>query len=173
MSKTTRNPEMVGPAGKAWLLDVNKMDMSKRPPDHAACLSLWLVEVPGITPVWRFWQIAVVHLRPLPNVPPAKLDYPEAEYEFMILALSHTSESGIPTIEDVELDTKGWVFLEPIDFVKQFHGISDEQVRSLVAYAVHAIVHGQISPDSDYRKVWDRVIDTTVRHFKEGKHPVQ
>jgi hypothetical protein len=173
-----RDADQKGVTARAWLID------EKRWPDSPTFIGAWMVKgepvgeiplltgLPAIKPAcafnaaWDTWLIQACHLRDVEGMPPAKLHYPEAEYEITILALDPRQGPFDPDQLPTQLP-----FLEPVDLVKQFHGCSDEQVRRMLGLMVREICAGRMSPDSDYRRAWERTIDSTVEHYKAGLHP--
>lgn len=142
----------------------------------------WLVNGP-FHPLWSWWMVAVVHLRPIPGAPPPNLQYPEAEYEFMILSMDPGGEhrEGEAKERPTEPDVDGFEatgdgvrylpgFLQPPDAVVQFHGVDDDEAREVCQLAVNAIVSGQASPDSDWRSWWEKAIPNTVKHIRGEPH---
>jgi hypothetical protein len=155
-----REPDVTGPAGKAWI-----MTAAASQPDHQAHLESWLLQVPGAHPLWQHWVMALVHLRDVPGVKPAHRQYPEAEHELLILSL----DPGHPANPDLAAGER-LHFLTPPDLVHQFHGLTDDRARQLGTMAVRAICNGHLSPDQDFRSVWRTVIDATVAHYRQGAH---
>lgn len=137
--------------------------------DPLANIGAWVVQGP-FHPAWNTWMIAIVHLRDHPRVEPAKKQYPEAEYEFMIWAC----DPSIPFDVDEWDRTARWGpedkgrFLTPPDAVIQFDGINDIQASELLDLAVDLILDGSMSPDSDYRKDWEDGLRATVAHMRVG-----
>lgn len=131
-------------------------------------ISSWLVNMPGAHAFWAYWTLSIVSLRDFPGVPPANKRYPEAEYEFMIMAIN---PEACPN-PDPDLVADGYPWLEPLDVVEQFHGISEMDCRRLAEGAVKTILSGKISPDQDYRSAWKALIAGTVQHLVEGRHPL-
>ena len=156
----TKAPDLTGIGGLAWQIADNRTT-----PDHAGSLGGWLVYVPGAHPWWHTWALVLVHLRDIPGVKPAKKSYPEAEYEFLSIALQPDSTP------DPDHPENGFKYLTPFDVVEQFHGVTDGQASRILEGAVRAILGGHVSPDTDYRSVWRALIASTVKHFQEGKHP--
>ena len=157
-----REPTLSSPAGKAWLLE------SKSPvPDHQACLTAWLINVPRAHPFWQWWTVNMIHLRDIPGVRPAHKQYASAEYEFMIAAIN---PEQCPNPDPDKVD-EGYPFLHPLDVTEQFDGVSDAEAVRICEGAVRTILAGEISPDQDYRSWWHELIQNTVRHFKDGLHP--
>jgi len=112
-----RDPELKGIGGKAWLVT------QRRTKDQSACLVAWLL-VGGWHPLWTYWLISVVHLRPIEGVKAAHKDYEAAEYEVIIASLE--SPPSCPDVHP-DPDNLGTIkFLTPLDFGLQFDGESDE-----------------------------------------------
>jgi hypothetical protein len=85
-----------------------------------------------------------------------------------ILILSLDPEGGAPDLDDPR---KGPRFLTPPDLVHQVGGLTDNQASELVRLMVRACVGGAMSPDSDFRELWKKVITRTVQYFTLGGHP--
>jgi hypothetical protein len=126
----------------------------------------WLVNAPGAHPLWQWWVVALIHLRPIEGVRPAHKRYPEAEHEFIIFSIDPES---CPE-PDPEKAAEGYPHLVPIDVVEQFHGVGDHDAKRICESAVRAIVGGVLSPDQDYRGAWKKCIEGTVAHYRAGKH---
>jgi hypothetical protein len=151
-----RDADRIGQAGRAWQLALNS--------EWPACLAGWLVDRPGAHPWWHNYIVAVVHLRDVPGVGAAKKQYPEAAYEFQIVTVN-PEECPVP-----DPDAGHWPFLIPPDVIHQFHGVKDEDAVRICELAVSAIADGLLSPDSDFRSAWKASLETTVRHFVDGRH---
>ncbi len=158
MKVTEVTPDKDGHA-KAW-----SIPLKPQSPAEEACLACWVVHATWAHAFWSYWGITLVHLRDMPGVPSAHKNYPQAEYELVIAAID---PDECPPDRDAFVPA----YLHPIDVVKQFDGVRDRDAVRIVELAVDAIVAGQLSPDQDYRRTWNRVIDATVEHFKAGKHP--
>lgn len=155
---------MSGAGGQAWELMPEKPAVK----DHEASISAWLINVPGAHPFWSWWSVGMIHLRDIPGVPPANKRYPEAEYEFMI----YTIDPNRCPHPDPDKAAEGYPHLIPFDVSEQFHGVSDQDAARICEGAVRAIVAGYISPDQDYRMAWRRLLHGTIKHFQEGRHPL-
>ena len=160
MSKISRIPDFDGEA-KAW-----KMEMGDNASTEQATASLGAYVVSGpYHPFWNWWMVAVVHLREVEGTPPPKKQYPDAEYEFMILSIDpehNQPDPDKPFPQEIR-------YLDPPDCVVQFHGVTDEQAASICRDAVRVIAAGQ-SCDSDFRGWWTGAIKKTVEHYQEGRH---
>lgn len=162
-----RDPDIDDALGSAW-----KSTAESDVPDHQANIAAYLVtgKKHATTPAdwagpfhifWNWWMVGVIHLREIEGVKPPHKQYPEAEYELMIVSLN--PEAGEP---DVDGAPGTLSFLSPVDVVEQFHGITDEQAAQVCEAAVKSICMGTMSPDQDFRSAWHRVIQQTVAQYR-------
>jgi hypothetical protein len=161
-----REPDQQSPYARAWNLDLSKVPDS---PQKDLALSSWLVNMPGAHAFWSYWVISLISLRETAGLPPAKRHYPEAEYEFMILAID---PERCPKPDPDRILIEGFPWLSPIDVIEQFHGISEVDCRRLAEGAIQMILSGRISPDQDYRSAWKQMIAGTVQHLIDGRHSI-
>jgi len=148
-----REPDKTGHVGwSAWLV-----------PTQPPALAVWLLDCPGAHVMWRYWRVSLVHLRPLDGLPPAIKQYPDAEYELVSAALDPDREVNPDQLGSL-------VPLDPLDFVHHFHGMNDAQAVKLLELLVDAVIRGVLSPDSDWRTRWRRLIWGSVDHVTGG-HP--
>ena len=145
-------PTIEGIGGFAW--DVLPFCNGDAMAVWPATLGYWLVTGPH-HPFWKWWGISVVHLRPLSDGSLAKKRYPEAEYEVMILALD---PKRCPD-PDPRNASEGYPHLWPPDLCYQFHGVSDEEAAAYPKRIAELIVQGTLSPDSDFRRAWETLVD--------------
>ncbi len=153
---TKRAPTLEGLGGKAWRFEP---EWTKEAP---AAVSTWLVNCPKAHPFWQWWILTVVHLRDLPGQPPAKKGYPEAQYEFIVLAMD--PKCGNPPKEPYQ-------YLSPTDVSVFFHGLKDEEVGALTEHAVKLIVNGWLSPDQDFRSAWRTMLPVMATSIAKGEKP--
>ncbi len=154
-----RSPDVTGVRGVGWKLALPNV-ADGAPVDWGATLQSWLVNATGYHPFWSWWQISVVHLRPIPGESkPANKHYPSAEFEFMILSLN--PEYPPP---DPDLGHEGFKYLLPPDVVVQFDGIPDDKAGEIAMMAAALVVRGTASPDSDWRAWWKRAVEESVEH---------
>jgi hypothetical protein len=146
-----RLPDLAGPAGEAWELPVKK-----------GRLSFWLVQCPDAHPFWKWWVVTLAVFRELPIAPGTRRLYPQAEYEFAIGAI----DPYLCPAPDPAKAEQEYPELVPLDVVKQFHGITDEQATELCKTSVQGIVGGLLSPDDDQRGKWAPAIDTMVKELR-------
>lgn len=152
-----------GIAGRAWKIEVDPLKIKQV--DHTACLSMWLLNVPGAHILWSYWAMGLVHLRDIPGQtkPPHKT-YPEAGFELFIYSID---PQKCPQPDPDRAD-EGYPMLMPLDLQYQFHGVTDEVAEEITDLAAKYIMAGQLSPDQDYRQIWKHVLDNTVEHFRTG-----
>lgn len=159
-NEPTRPPDHQG-AGRAWRI---QHDVEPDVPDHQAGVGSWLVYAPYGHPLWYWYCVGGVHLRPIEGVKPATIQFPGATHEILFCALS--PERPLPSLDD----WKEAAFLQPLDLTHQFIVPDDIAAAELTELVVRHIVAGN-SPDQDYRSYWRDVIDKTAEHQRLGKHP--
>ncbi len=160
-----REPDIKGQFAEAW-----QCKLEPKNEDQTATLVAYIIKMPDAHPFWDHWFIAMIHLRDIPGARPATKKYPEAEYELIIYALD-------PRKNPVEIDPDNlpdpMPMLHPVDVVVQFDCSGmDEAARKIVVLAIQCMTRGHASPDQDYRSFWERTIQETARHYREGKHGV-
>jgi hypothetical protein len=143
----TSLPKLNGPYGRAWQLDLKALVTE---PD--AAIDLWLVEAPYAHPVWHSYMLFLMHLRPLPDFPPPIFYLEGATHEFHIWALDASAQ------RQHIIDTGQWgeKRLNPMNFAVQVK-MDDDEVKSKLRFSIVDILHGRISPDTDYRSRWARL----------------
>lgn len=147
---------------RAW-----RMQVTPRRPDHQASIAAWLINGP-YHPFWRWWQLAIVHLRPIEGVKPAAIHRDGASHEIMILSIDPNHP---PDIDELEQGEGHLRYLTPPDLVHQVVGLTDEQACELVDLMIGPILDGQLSPDRDFRSRWEPILETTAEHLRYGTHP--
>lgn len=163
-----REPDKSGVA-QAWLIPLNQESVDAHikewgyPP---ATIRQWFVVGP-YHPFWHWWMVSVIDLKDHDGMPPAHKQYPEAEYEFMIMSLN--GEVNIEACDTGDFENRGFKYLTPPDVVFHFHGVTEEQACEICDAAVSLIVKGQ-SCDSDFREYWKAMLARTVEHYVLGVH---
>ena len=157
MERTT--PDLKGDFARAWKLPL---------PESHPTIAGYLVHAPYAHPFWGWYTMAVIHLRPVEGLPPAAVSLPGATHELAILAI----DPRVCPEPTPEMATEGqYPFLMPPDVMEQFMVLDDQQAVSLLENCVQAVVQGRISPDSDFRSRWAKVIANTSEHYRLGGHP--
>jgi hypothetical protein len=100
--------------------------------------------------------------------PPAERDYPEAEWQFTVLALNPKQPLPVKDGDPVH-------FLTPGNVQEQFNddAIEDDDVVDLARSAVRAVLDGRLIPEPSgirgAREAWGEAIAATIAHMK-GLH---
>lgn len=145
--------DVAGAAGEAWRAQFTEEDKRAFP----AALANWLVHAPHAHPFWAHYLCSVVHLRPIPDQRPVALHYPGAGFEILVFAAKFQGE---PPAEYAEW---GIGALYPANLVYQFHGTSDLAAAALLEQFVIAVCNGQVSPDTDFRRLQLTMLDRWLR----------
>ena len=155
-----REPNITGPAGRAWKApDPTPLQLAANPAWRAT-LRLYVLDIPGAHPLWNGYSLSLAHLRDIEGAQPAHKAYPEAQYEINVFALDPSQP--LP-IEDF---TPRW--LSPQNVHYQFHGVTEDEAIEIVDLLAMAFLCGRASPDTDFRQDTIRSLDATVDHFRNG-----
>jgi hypothetical protein len=153
---TLRPPDKQGSVAAAWRAPDSDA------PEHAAHIASYLVKGPFHT-VWNWWMVSAVDLLDRPGVDPPKRQYPEAEYEILVMSVN-------PEYGDPDPDAPNTLYLlEPADLIFHTHGVSRGVIEEVLGLMVDQIIEGR-SPDQDFRRDWESSLTTTIKHYKEGRH---
>jgi hypothetical protein len=110
------------------------------PPDHPnadTTVTSWFMHLPNQGLGWDKYVLYVISLQDVPGRPPAVKRYPQAEFELVVAALA-------PNFHPVPEDPQTWRFLDPVNFVDQFHGVSREQAGRVAEACAAACVAGRL-----------------------------
>lgn len=157
-------PTSQGPAGSAWRVDVAKLRHER--PDTEATVALWLLNMPGAHIAWAWWLLSAIHLRPIAGARAAVIRTPGATHEVLVAALDPAHEPPNPAtfpIEDVRI-------LTPLDVQQQYTAATDAAAAEVCELAARACCGGLLSPDQDFRHLWERYIVGTAEHLASGAH---
>lgn len=164
-----RKPDKEGVA-RAWHIPITEEAIQAHirewgyPP---APIDTWYVNGP-YNLFWHWWMVSTISLADIPGIPPANKQYPEAEYEFTIYSIDGTP--NIKALDKGDVDNRGFKsILQPADVTFHFHGVTDEQAKTITEHAVRAICDG-ISCDSGNREWWKTSLARTVEHYVLGVH---
>lgn len=162
-----RDPNTSGVAGRAWKVALDAPWVKSAP---NSTLVAWFLCVPSAHPFWSWYSISVIHLRDMEGVKPAIRQYPEAEYELIVIAL----DPGPDRNNHVEYDPDGsepTKLLMPPNHVIQFHGLSDEQAAELGDRLAMAVCRGLLNPDTDHRRAWTKAVQQLVERYSARLPP--
>lgn len=133
--------------------------------NQTATLGAWLLHLPGQHPLWNHYMLSVVHLRPIDGGRPVYRRYPEAEYELNMFALD-------PKAGPKPDDMATLYPLEPVNYVEQFHNITDEQAVRVGARLVEMLVHGLLFAEPSgivgARALWARAFEAILGEVRES-----
>ncbi len=185
-------PVTVQAVRRMWKLVHPTKDLAR--PDLGATIGTWLLDCPGAHPFWQWYFVAAIHLRAIEGVAPAHITRKGATHEVMVMALQppalarekQATRELVETLcdgDDYDADlvdramvqTRGALalpYMTPFDVVQQVVAKSDQIAAQAVFLCVRACCVGQLSPDSDFRSAWARMLDDTIRHYEEGKHAI-
>jgi len=119
-------------------------------------LGTWIVNGP-FHPLWSQWVCSLVHLRGSVDGATARLQFPGATHEFVVIAQNPehrlTIDSGPESL----------CLLRPVDVCQQLRATNDASAMARVEACLEYVRRGEISPDQDFRPVW--------RHLLAGEPP--
>lgn len=163
-----RAPDLSGVAAFAWRMHDRLVPRREDPVDWQGCVSVWFIDGPQFHPLWHWWRIQAVHLRPIVGAPPARLHFQGATHEIAIMSVDPEGTPNVDATTGADLAVK---LLSPFDLVHQVGGITDQQAAKIVEGMVGMMVRGHLSPDSDFRGAWETIITNTAQHMVLGGHP--
>jgi hypothetical protein len=148
-------PTLVDAHGEAWQIDVARSRaLAGENEESDSTVALWIVYAPWAHPFWSYYFIGAIHLRPIPKLPPAKINLPGATHEVIVFALS-------PDFVPDPVDSKKNRRLSPVNFVGQWivpdrpNPVDlDRGAREKIDGVVLEIIRGKLSPDTDFRHQW-------------------
>ncbi len=151
-----------------------------RVPQQATTVDQWLMRLPGQGVGWEHFCLAVVHLADTPGMKPAVRRYPQATHELLLLALRRDPPPVIG-------DWRTWKHLEPANYVRQFHGIDDGEIRKMLHALAAACVNGRLPAETQMyveldgqpgkmmtivqaTQLWDTAVAQCIHHSQTGGH---
>lgn len=145
-----------GSHGSAWHVELPESVRAR------GSVAWWVAEVPGAHPMWRWYFVSAIHLRPIAGDPDAHLEWPTATHELQVWA-SDTIDVDAPAAEMVR-----GKLLAPQNLVVQLELASDEHAAQLTEDLVEAFVRGAVSPDTDWRRAQLELLRDRVRFRQAG-----
>jgi hypothetical protein len=143
-------PTLATLSGAAWLLDEEALAQKHGP---SAVVRAWIFFAPWAHPLWSYYTIGGLHLRPQPPLPPPKIAIAGATHEVYVAAMNPEE------IPDLFLDSRQ--LLHPFNFVAQWKVPErpnpvdlDRGARAKIDKTVQEILAGELNPDTDGRRGW-------------------
>lgn len=179
-----RDPDVSGPAARAWLCRRTPAERAEWP----GTVDSWLVVVNGAHLGWSVFVAALMTLRDVPGFPPAKVAIAGATHELMVWA---TDDRELSVDPDVGETVARLPPLEPPNYGRQFRVESDVQATQVAMAIVTAFCRGGLPIEPDVAVVVDgkivgmktiavqgrslrtivhESIDATARCVREGHH---
>lgn len=131
---------------KIW--DAHDLRFPDREATASTSLGSWFVYAPWMHMAWAWHYCGLVHLRDVPNKPPAKKTHQRASHEFMVFALDPSHDVVVEALRP----------LTPASIVQQFEAVSDAHARLIVEDVLELVARGKCSVDSDFRRVWQHLL---------------
>lgn len=114
----------------------------------------WIINAPWAHPIWHQYWIALYDLTtPHPGGAPT-LYLPDATHEFIVYAL----DPEHPIAKDTPIHEAKCVKLKPPNYGYQFKAESNDAALARVQMIVDGIVADRLSPDTDFRSLWDKLL---------------
>lgn len=148
-----------GAAGTAVLVD-----MTGRPSRAHSAVGTYFLHCPGQSPMFINFTLSMIHLRPEPGLPSAKLAFPQATHEMMLVALD-------PTFSPVPDDPESWLLLTPLNYTQQVALPSDEAACELLGICALEVVNGGLwaePPLSGMVHPWKGFITRVAQQINDG-----
>lgn len=167
--------EYTRPGGRSAV----RLPVPEGEPVFAATVGHWLITYPPAHPLWSQYYLSGIRLMPLDGFGPAKLQFPGATHEIMLVVLH--PDYGPYTVESMaKYSTPGspefqrLPLLTPINIAWQFAG-TDEECRKLMQAAAWGVVANILWPETadapEYvRSGWDYSLTETLKHFRGQPH---
>lgn len=124
-------------------------------PHHDVFSVGWLIEAPWAHPLWTQYYLALYDLTRVSKAAgPPVIHKRGATHEFMLYAL----DPEIPVPKDGHIDPKMLRLLSPPNYAYQFKAASDADAQARVQEIVDGIVAKHLSPDTDLRSLWNKLL---------------
>ena len=130
-----------GPYGQANEYDIPAITRKYGP---NATLVAYYVNVPWANSMWTSYEIGIMHMRAVAGLPAPKFALPGATHEIFVFALA----------DGPFHPCRGGNRLTSQNFGAQMILTSDDAAIGHVEKAVEDIVHGDLSPDTDFTQHW-------------------
>jgi len=149
-------PTLIGEHGAAWEVDLPRArQLAGETEQSDATVAMWIVFAPWAHPLWAYYAIGAIHLRPHPARKPAKIyNDPRVTHEVVVFALD-------PLTVPETVNTAKLVKMTPVNFAGQWVVAErpnpvdlDRGAAAKVRATVEEILAGVLSPDTDFIREW-------------------
>lgn len=144
-----REPDYKGEHGRAWKVDIDKAlaDVGTSR-DEDGLVATWIINQPLSHPIWPWYRLILIHLRPHPKFPDPTIHLAGATHEFHLQALN-------PDCYPPNVDEWPSQYMTPTNYGDQILCTSDEAaVKTIEELAIKPIVNGHLIADTDYIRQW-------------------
>lgn len=171
---TKREPDLVGAAGRAWRIALTPEARAQWP----AAIDAFIFHAPGQAAAWSAFYVSAIHLRDVPGIPPAHLEFPGATHEIAVYALDDHAHEIDPDDwqEESERRPMRWR-LTPVNYQRAIAVRNDADAAMLVDALARAFVDGALPLEPFFsgdgpmgRGLVHNAIDETAKHIREGAH---
>lgn len=157
MDEVTIEPTCIGPHGRAWQLDIEKIrkdglkdgTFKQDDLDKDSSVGIWMVEAPWAHPAWHSYLLVLVHLRD--NGLPTKFYLKGATHEIWLYALDPDGDRQSLLERGINKNCR---WLTPNNYADQFIAANDAEAFQRVEICVHEICAGALNPDTDAQGQW-------------------
>lgn len=165
MITTKRKPDLEGIAGRAWRVPFDQRDWP-------CAIASWVFFSPYQAAAWSGYYLGLIHLRDVPGIPPATLEFPGATHEIVVHALDDRGRDIDPD------DCNGPLCamrarLTPLNYQRAFVVNNDAEALQLAEALARAFVAGGLPLEpvlSGQRWPVHNAIDETAKCIREGGH---
>jgi len=152
----TQKPEIEGPYGKAWKVDLERTKTN----DDDSSLAHWIIECPLAHPFWHSYSLVLIHLRPIEGYETVyHLD--GATHELWLNALDPGGDRR-KVLDSGMIGPKTCSWLSPGNFAAQIIEIADDLALERVENSVRMICNGELSPDTDFTQQWVKLFGNSM-----------
>ncbi|MGO8241268.1 hypothetical protein ACC806_34590 [Rhizobium ruizarguesonis] len=122
---------------------------------HSEVFSVsWVIDAPWAHPMWSQYLVTLYDLTTPHKDGIPTLHLKDATHEFLVHALDLRHQ--VP--RDVPPSKVRIVMLQPANYGYQFKADSDEAAEARIQELVSGIVAGKLSPDTDFRSLWNKLL---------------
>lgn len=123
--------------------------------DGQAMAAAWIIHAPWAHPAWSTYLVMVTDLT-TPMKRSAVLVRDDMTHETVVFAMNPYVD--IPSLDEMFVSGKAMEYtLSPANYGYQFKASSDEKAIERIQGLVDNIAERTLSPDTDFRAMWDRI----------------